>query len=79
MSIVLQPVSLDGRILPAPKLLMDREFEPDRGVWDPRNRRFFSAADLEVWAVANYAPRFIREDNLWFVLVHHVIAVCLTI
>lgn len=79
MSFVLQPVSLDGRILPAPKLLMDKEFEPDRGVWDPRNRQFFDAANLEEWAVANYAPRFIRDDKLRFVLVHHVIAVSLAI
>ncbi|KAK3860034.1 hypothetical protein Pcinc_033884 [Petrolisthes cinctipes] len=59
-----QPVPLDGRILPAPMLLMDKEFMPDRGVWDPRNHTFFAAANLEVWAVANYAASFIKQDKL---------------
>lgn len=59
-----QPVTLDGRILPAPKILMDNEFEPRSGVWDPRNHTFFQAANLDVWAVVNYDASFIKQDVL---------------
>ncbi|XP_045608306.1 protein argonaute-2 [Procambarus clarkii] len=49
-----QPVNLDGRVLPAPKLQMNTELIPEKGVWDARNRTFFSSASLECWAVVNY-------------------------
>ncbi|XP_045608324.2 protein argonaute-2 [Procambarus clarkii] len=59
-----QPVSLDGRVLPAPKLQMNTELIPEKGVWDARNRTFFSSASLECWAVVNYSARYVEERSL---------------
>lgn len=57
-------MSVEGHVLQAPKLLMDKEFPPVRGVWDTRDKLFFKAGDLQCWAILNYSARFIRDDNL---------------
>lgn len=61
-----QPVSLDARVLPVPRLVMGREeFMPERGVWNRLHDTFFYPAELRVWAVVNYDGLHVREDLLW--------------
>ncbi|XP_068244713.1 protein argonaute-2-like [Palaemon carinicauda] len=64
-SVADQPVDIDGRVLPAPKLTMNEELLPRDGVWDARDRKFYNGAQLNKWAVVNYDPKFIQEDMLW--------------
>lgn len=59
-----QPMNLDGRVLPPPRLLMNEELIPDRGVWDARNRQFFTGATLDCWAVINSDAYYVRTQNL---------------
>lgn len=61
-----QPVSLDARVLPVPKLVMGQEeFMPERGVWNHLSDTFYDPAELRVWAVLNYDGLHVREDRLW--------------
>ncbi|KAK3868723.1 hypothetical protein Pcinc_009930 [Petrolisthes cinctipes] len=61
-----QPVNLDGRVLPAPKLLMgNEEFKPELGVWNCANNTFYHPAELSEWAIVNYDGHYVQEDRLW--------------
>lgn len=58
------PMSVQGHILQPPKLRMDKEFPPDKGVWDIRDKVFYKGASLTCWAVINYNCGFIRDEIL---------------
>jgi len=57
------PMQIEGRVLPAPKLLMNTELEPRQGVWDARDRTFFKGCELKEWAVINY-DTYTQKDPL---------------
>lgn len=59
-----RPVELSGRVLPPPRLLMNEELVPNKGIWDARERNFFVAATLTQWAIFNYDARIISADIL---------------
>ncbi|KAK7084772.1 argonaute 1 [Halocaridina rubra] len=59
-----QPLNIDGRILPAPKLTMSEELVPFQGVWDARAKQFYNPAPLNSWVVVNYEPYRISRDLL---------------
>lgn len=60
-----QPVTLDGRILPTPQLLMgNTKFMPECGVWSCLNKTFHDPAEISVWAIVNYDGQRVREDRL---------------
>ncbi|XP_050691117.1 protein argonaute-2-like [Eriocheir sinensis] len=63
-SISERPMAVEGHILQAPQLRMNKEFPPVKGVWDIRDKIYFSAAALQCWVVLNYSIRFIRSDTL---------------
>lgn len=57
-------MSVEGHVLNAPKIGMSNmEFEPNKGVWDIRDKGFFKAGVLSCWAVLNYS-RYVRDDAL---------------
>lgn len=57
-------MSVEGHVLPAPQLRMNKDFPPVKGVWDTRDKAFFRAGTLTCWAVLNYSARFIRDETL---------------
>ena len=57
-------MSVKGHVLQPPQLLMNKEFPPDKGVWDIRDKSFYKGADMTCWAVINYNFGFIRDDAL---------------
>ncbi|KAG7172539.1 argonaute 2-like 6 [Homarus americanus] len=62
-SIAERPLHMEGRILPAPELLMDAPVQPREGVWDARRRLFYRGADINTWVVMNYNPRFVDQRS----------------
>ncbi|XP_042203325.1 protein argonaute-3-like [Homarus americanus] len=62
-SIAERPLHMEGRILPAPELLMDAPVQPREGVWDARRRSFYRGADINTWVVMNYNPRFVDQRS----------------
>lgn len=59
-----RPMQVKGHILQPPQLLMNKEFPPERGVWDIRDKAFYNGANLNCWAVINYNCGYIRDENL---------------
>ena len=49
-------MSIEGRVLPPPNVLMNKELTPRLGVWDVRDHEFYNGGELNCWAVVNYDP-----------------------
>lgn len=61
-------VSVDGRVLPAPRIKLgpqDQALVPRDGSWDMRNKALYEGARIDVWALACFAPpQRCNEDTL---------------
>ena len=52
-------VSVDGRVLPAPRIKLDPQDQalvPRDGSWDMRNKALYEGARIDTWALACFAP-----------------------
>uniref|UniRef100_A0A0N5CFL0 Protein argonaute-1 n=1 Tax=Strongyloides papillosus TaxID=174720 RepID=A0A0N5CFL0_STREA len=64
-----------GRILPAPKLLYNRDAKapvvPFQGVWDMRNKQFHSSIEIKTWALACFTEQIlVKEGDLRDFITH---------
>ncbi|UMM11875.1 hypothetical protein L5515_000931 [Caenorhabditis briggsae] len=68
-----QMMKLDGRILPAPRLIycypnskrQDCVTTPNNGTWDMRGKNFYSGVEIKNWAVVCFAePAIVPSNNL---------------
>lgn len=59
-----QPLSLPGRVLPPPKLLMNHTVQPHHGVWDFKDARFFRGAVIRSWIVFNYFTEGVNRAEI---------------
>ncbi|XP_076050317.1 protein argonaute-2-like [Oratosquilla oratoria] len=51
------PLPVEGKVLPPVVLEMDNKFVAKLGVWDVREKRFYTAGEVDPWAVVNYGGR----------------------
>ncbi|XP_072175930.1 protein argonaute-2-like [Diadema setosum] len=71
LSISNEMVTIEGRVLPAPKIQYGGKLNkpqqaiPNQGVWDMRGKQFHFGVEIEVWAIACFAPQHqCREEAL---------------
>ena len=67
ISMSTEMVKVDGRVLPAPALMLGggKKENPRDGSWDMRGKQFHSGKTLDAWAIVCFAnPKWCNEDVL---------------
>ncbi|CAL4108306.1 unnamed protein product, partial [Meganyctiphanes norvegica] len=58
------PLSVKGRVLPAPEVQMSEKVLVKTGKWDPRDQKVFKGGELKRWGVIIYATNFVTKQEL---------------